>query len=131
MATVRELCTDALLEIGVLGLGDTMDGTVGQFVLGRFQRQLDSWKANRLTLSVQTRTPFTLSSGQSTKTIGATGADITLDRPLAIDYLTCVIPSSSPSVESTMPLGRMSDAQYAALSVKALSSSLPTLFFYE
>jgi hypothetical protein len=127
--TVREICTDALIEIQILAPGEAMPADTSSFVLGRFQRQLDAWQANRLTMAVQERTTFTITSGTSTVTIGATGADVTLTRPTWIDQLTFVVPASSPAVES-QPLGAMTSDQYAALPIKTLSSSLPTQYYY-
>lgn len=129
MATVRAIGTDALIEIGVLEPGDTMSAQQGAIVLLRFQNQIDAWAADRLTLSLQQQTTFTLTSGTSTVTVGPTGTVTLAARPTWVDELAYVIPGSSPAVE--VPIGLMDDAAYAALSIKELSSALPIQAFYQ
>ncbi len=129
MATVRAIVTDALIEIGVLEPGDALSADQGAFGLLRFQQQLDSWAADRLTLARQLRTTFTLSSGTSSVTIGQDTADVTMDRPLALNTVNYVNPGSSPTDE--VPIAPMDQDTYAALSIKGLSSSLPTQYFYQ
>jgi len=129
VATVRSIGTDALIEIGVLQAGEAMDARQSAIVLRRFQNQIGAWQADRLTLSFQLPISFTLPSGTSTMTIGPAGADITAQRPVWIDAATYVIPGSSPAVE--VSLAGLSNAQYAAISIKALQSALPTQFFYQ
>jgi hypothetical protein len=130
MPTVRLIATNALQEIGVLGEDEAMSASQGAFVLARFQHQIDAWAADRLTLALQQRTAFTLTSGTSTVTLGPTGADVTMQRPVWVDAVTYVIPGSSPDIES-LPLGRMIAQQYDALTIKELASALPTQWFYQ
>ncbi len=129
MPTVRSICSDALNEIGVLAEGAIMDPSQGALCLRRFQNQIDSWAADRLTLSLQLRTVFTLLSGTSSVTLGPVGADVTMGRPVWINSLNYLIPSSSPAVE--VPIGQMDEDAYAALSIKQLSSALPIQSFYQ
>ena len=129
MPTVRAICTDALNEIGVLSEGETMSAAYGALCLLRLQHQIDSWQAQRLTLALQRRTVFTLTSGTSTVTLGPAGATVTMSRPVWLNTVNYVIPGSSPSVES--PIGQMNEDAYAALSIKSLTSALPTQCFYQ
>jgi hypothetical protein len=129
MAVVSTIIADALTEIGVLAAGETM--TAGDAALGlrRLQNQIDAWAADRLTLSVQTRTTFPLASGSTVVTIGAAGAQVTMDRPMWINTLAYLIPSTNPAVE--VPIGLMDEDAYAAISIKTLSSAYPTQAFYQ
>ncbi len=129
MATVRAIATDALIEIGVLEPGDAMDAQQGALALTRFQKQIDAWAANKLALSLQARNSFTLTSGTSTVTIGASGATWTMARPDSLNTVTYIIPSTTPTTE--VLIGQMDEDTYASLSIKGLSSSLPTLCFYQ
>jgi hypothetical protein len=129
MATVRSICVDALREIGVLGEDEAMTAAQGAFALLRFQNQIDAWAADRLTLSVQSRTAITWPSSTSTQTIGLVGADITDQRPVWINTMTYVNPGSSPAVEVQM--GPMDQDSYALQTIKALQSGLPQQFFYQ
>lgn len=127
MATARSIIQDAYLEIGVLAEGEPMGAALAQFGLLRLQNQIDSWGADRLTIAVSPRVPFTLPNGTSTLTIGP-GGDINTSRPLWFTAINYISPGSSPAVET--PLGQMDDASFAALSIKSLTSSLPQEFYY-
>lgn len=129
MATAQAIITDALTELGVLEPGETLTSDMAALGLLRFQNQLDAWQADRLTLSVQSRTTFTITSGTSSVTIGPSGADVTTQRPVWINSLTYIVPGSSPSVE--VPIGLLDEDAYAALSIKSLSSALPMQAFYQ
>lgn len=128
MATVRSLITDALLELGSLAQGETLDATVAAWCLRRFQAQIDAWQADRLTLSVQSRTSISWPGGQSTQTVGPNG-DIDVQRPVWINTLNYVNPGSSPEVEVT--LGPMDQDSYASQSIKSLQAGLPLQYFYQ
>jgi len=127
--TVRSICSDALMEIGVIAPGESMTAENGSVALTRLQQLIDSMQADRLALNIQLRTTFTLPSGTSTVTLGPTGATVTMQRPVWIDTVTYVIPGSSPAVET--PIAQMGRDQYAMNSIKALQSALPTQCFYQ
>lgn len=129
MPAVRVIGADALMEIGVLGEGETMSAPQGALVLRRFQNQIDSWQADRLALSFQARTTFTLLSGTSSVTLGPVGATVTMQEPLWIDGINFVLPGSVPAMES--PIDLITSSDYAALAIKGLSSSLPTQAYYQ
>lgn len=129
MATVTTIGRDALIEIGVLDPYESMDDMQAALVLLRFQNQLDAWAADQLTLAVQTRTTFTLTSGTSSVTLGASGATVTLTMPMSIHALSYVVPSSSPAVE--VPIGLLDQSSYAAISMKSLTSGYPLQAFYQ
>lgn len=130
MATVRAIVTDAFTEIGVLGYGQPLAPSLAALGLLRFQNLLDAWQADRLTLAVQARTPFELSSGTSEVTLGPAGADVTISpTPMWLDTVTYINPGSSPDVE--VPIGIMSPDTYAVLSIKELQSGLPLQCFYQ
>ncbi len=128
MPTVRSILTDALTEVGVIGQGETPDAATAQTALRYFQRQIDAWQADRLTLSVQAQTPVTWPSSTSTRTVGP-GGQINIQRPVWINQINYVVPGSSPAVETIM--GPMDADSYAGLSIKGLQSGLPTLYFYQ
>jgi hypothetical protein len=127
MPTPREIIQDALTEINVLADGETMDASMAQLGLLRLQKLIEAWQADRLSIAVSPRVAFTLPSGTSTMTIGS-GGDIDAARPDSIDRLNYIVPASTPSVE--VPLGKMTDQAYQGLSIKSLTSSLPTLYYF-
>src|SRR5690242_4868337 len=126
MDTARSIITDACRELNVIGEGETLSADLAALGLGRLQRQLDSWAAQRLTIAVQTRVTFTLPSGVNTRTIG-TGGNIAVVRPMFITACNYIIPGTNPGVET--PMGEMDDDSYAALSIKDLTSPLPQEFY--
>ena len=128
MALVRDIATDALVELGVLRPGSTMDPSQGSTALSRVQNMIDAWAANRLTLSRQLRTTFTMPSGDTTIQVG-TGLAVNIVRPMEINTINYVIPGSSPGIE--VPIGMMDEDAFAALSIKELSSALPIQSFYQ
>jgi hypothetical protein len=128
MATVRAIGTQALIELGVISPGVAMPAGLSDTVLNRAQGMIDAWAANRLTLSLQLRTVFTMPSGDSSIQVG-TGQAVNIVRPMWINTINYLIPGSSPAVE--VPIGQMDEDAYAALSIKALQSALPLQSFYQ
>lgn len=134
MALVSAIATQALIEIGVLDPADpaptTNYPTYYTIALDRIQSMIDEWAADRLTLSLQLRTQFTLPSGTSSITIGTGGTvNLASGRPMWLNTVNYVIPGSSPAVE--VPIGQMDEDAYAALSIKSLPSALPIQSFYQ
>ena len=129
MPTCRAICTDALVEIGVVSEAESMTAPQGAFCLLRLQHLIDAWQAQRITLALQRRTQFTLPNGLSTATLGPAGGTVTMVRPVWVDTVTYIVPGSSPVVE--VPLSPMDLDSYAALSIKFLRSALPTRYFYQ
>jgi hypothetical protein len=133
MPTVRQHVTSALIEIGVLAPGESLSAALGAVGLERFQNQLDSWQADRLSLAVQQRATFPLVSGTSTVTIGTGGSvtttPTTTTAPMWLDTVAYIIPDSDPEIE--VPIGVMDRDTYARLTIKSLSSALPLQCFYQ
>ncbi len=128
MALVRSIITDACVELGILSPGVTLPPAIASTGLLRVQNMIDAWAANRLTLSRQLRTPFTMPSGDTTIQIGA-GLAVDIVVPMSISTINYVNPGSTPGVE--VPIGQMDDDAFAALSIKELSSALPIQSFYQ
>lgn len=128
MPTTRAILTDALLEIGVGAPGEVVGPEIMQTALRYFQRQLNAWQADELSLAVSNRVTYTLPSGTASSTIGPTG-DIVTQRPVFIQQINYLVPGASPPVE--VPMGPMNDQQFQNLSIKTLSSSLPTEYYYQ
>jgi hypothetical protein len=126
--TFRDIASDAMMEIGALGQGETMSAPDAQLCLRYGQRMIDAWAADRLTLSVQSQLSIPWPSSTSTQTIGPTG-DIVAQRPVWINQMNYVIPGSSPAVET--PMAPMNDDQYAQNTIKLLQSALPQQFYYQ
>jgi len=127
MATARELVIGALTQIGAYAAGETPSAADAQLGLTTLQDQLDSWAADQLAIAVTTTTTFTLLANTSMVTIG-TGGTVNAARPTWFTQVNYVIPASTPPVET--PMGPMDDDAYANLSIKTLTSNLPTQYYY-
>jgi hypothetical protein len=129
VALVRTILTNSLIEIGYLAPGETPNAAIAAIGLSWLQRMIDGWAANRLTLSTQLRTTFTLTSGTSSVTLGLSGATVTMARPMYLNAVNYVIPASTPGVE--VPIGIMDEDAYSSLSIKSLPSAYPLQCFYQ
>ncbi len=127
MASVLDICTAAAQEIGAIGQGEVLSSADAAVCLQRLQYQLDAWQADALTLAVNAQLTYTIPGSTNTFAIGPTG-DIVAQRPVYLEAMTYVVPGSSPEVETIM--APMNDDQYDVLSIKSLSSSLPTQYYY-
>jgi hypothetical protein len=128
MALVRSIITDALVELGINTPGTTPAAGPMATGLLRIQNMIDAAAANRLTLSMQLRTTFVLTSGTSSVQVG-TGQTVNIVAPLWVNHLKYLVPGSSPGVE--VPIGQMDEDAFAALSIKDLPSALPIQSFYQ
>lgn len=128
MALVRAIITRSLVELGIVRPGATVDAALMATGLDSIQGMIDAWAANRLTLSLQLRTVFTMPSGDSSIQIGP-GAAVNIGRPVWLSTVNYIIPGSSPAVE--VPIGKMDEDAFAALSIKALQSALPIQSYYQ
>lgn len=126
--TVRSLIADALGEIGVLEPGEQASAAQAALGLRRVQQMIDSWAAERLTLSLQLQTTFTWPASTSSVQVGP-GQTVNIDRPMWINAIAFIIPGSSPAIE--VPIGIMDEDAYSSLSMKGLPSQLPTQSFYQ
>lgn len=127
--TVRTIATDALREIGAIGIGDAMPATEAELALLRFQNQLDAWQAESLTIATPAvQVAFTIPANTQNVTIGP-GASINTQLPVWIEAINYVVPGTSPEVET--PMGQMDAMAYANLSIKGLPNALTTLYYYE
>lgn len=127
MATALSIITDAMVEIGAYAPGEIIAARHEQLGLLRFQNQLNSWQTDMLTLNLQDRDLFTLTTGVSTFTIGP-GGDLDTTRPVWVNGINYLNPGSSPANE--VPMAPMGTDQYMALSQKTLTNALPQQYYY-
>jgi len=128
MALVRDIITDALVELSIVRPGATVAAPLMATGLSRVQGMIDAWAANRQTLARQLRTSFTMPDGDNEITVGS-GQAVDIVTPMWINSINYLNPGSTPSVE--VPIGQMDEDAFAALSIKELSSALPLQSFYQ
>ena len=126
--TAGTLITASLKLIGVLGEGETATAEMSADAFDRLNDLVDGLGVQRFSMLTRARTVYTPIANQSTYTIGPSGADWTAARPVTVEAAGLVLTSSTPTIE--IPLTLLTDDQYAAIGIKALTSTLPTELYY-
>ena len=119
--------TSALRVLGVVRPGETLSGPKAADALGIANAFLDSLATEHLTIPALTRDVFDLIASQQTYRIGPS-ATWNIPRPERIDGAGLILNASTPAVE--IPLGILTDEAYRAISIKTLTSLLPTALWY-
>jgi hypothetical protein len=128
VATVLDLLTAALREIGVAGEGYSLSSSEGADGLDSLNRMLDAWAADRPEIYTVTRTTFTITSGTQDYAVG-TAQVVNRARPMFVDHVTIQDTSPNPDVE--ISLGDiLTDDGWASIQVKALTSTWPSAAYY-
>ena len=127
--TVQDIVDFALTTIGRLGPGRSAGAAESGWAFKVLNGMVDSWKSERLFVYVTTRTLFNIVANQQVYTIGPSGADFTAERPERIELAGYIFQTSTPKIEQ--PLVILSYQEWAALSPKALTSTIPYFLYYE
>lgn len=130
--TCRELLLTALRRIGVVAQGITVQPETLAQALTAFNAFVDGLAANRLMLYGETRTTWPLVSGQQQYLVGP-GQDVDIARPVFVEQQGNVSPiryldTANSSLE--VPLTFLNEQQWRAVSLKALTGTLPSCAFY-
>ena len=130
-----DIATDALFEIGVLGI-DTPVPTAAQaqLCLRIANRELDAWAALRRFVFAFTFVEYTLTPNHQPHLIGPgpglTAADFTVtQRPVRVEGANLVLNNVTPNVD--LELTPRDRAWWNAQTVKPLATSVPTDLYYE
>ena len=123
--TASTLIAGALRLIGALAGGETLDPDDAATGLDVLNELLDGFQTESLLLYSDARTVLPLTIGQSTYTIGATGADLTTTRPLAVTRAGFLLPNGYE-----YPLRVLTLQQYASISNKASEATYPRSVWY-
>lgn len=127
---IRDIVTDALADIGVLGAGEVADAGQGSAALRKLNSRLDLWKARNLFIPHLTRATATLTASQASFTVGA-GGQINIPRPGLgqLERVTYIDTGTNPALELSLgPL--LLEAEYQAIPDKAETGSLPSQVYY-
>lgn len=129
MTTGRELCTDALKEAGILGVGQTALPEDINDAFTRLQRMLATWQKQRWLVPSLEKINFTGDANKTYYTIGL-GGDINMKPPSDIKGGYVVQRNTGTTPVSLQLQKIFSFEDYIRISVKELRS-LPTYFFYD
>lgn len=129
--TALSLIQAAMQEIGALAAGELPSNDDSAWVLQKLQRLIDRYNAQRTMIFANNFTQFTLTPALTPHTIGPTGTFSVSQRPVEIPSIGLVLTQggSAPYVE--VPLTPRDKDWWAAQTIKGLSSTLPTDFYYE
>lgn len=126
--TARDLVIDALAELNVYDAADAVSPADSALVLRRLNRILDNFNAERDAVYADQYASYTLTPSLSPHTIGPTGNFVVTQRPVSIEGISLIYPTStSPQIG----LNARDRAWYQGLSIPAQTASLPTDFYYE
>lgn len=125
--TAGQLIQGSLQLIGELAPGEPLGPSDGAKALDVLNELLDAWGTERLTLYAQGRTPNVLANAQQRYTIGASGANWTMDpRPFWLDRVTRLEVATGIERE----IANYSRDQWARVTLKGLSGEMPFGIYY-
>lgn len=117
--SARKLTYQALRDLGVLRAGNATSPELYDDGLTLLNELLDSWSTERLTVFSSARSVFDLAADQGTYTLGPGGDWDIATRPVRIERAGLVHDASE------CPLEILTDAKWAAVTVKNLTGTVP------
>lgn len=128
--TVRDLCSDACIELGVLAMGETLNASTADAMRRLLERLLNNWNAEGWAVYATTFSTFTLTPSLSPHTIGTSAATFTVtQRPVEITDISLILPGGSPPV--LVSLTQRDEQWYTAQTVPGIETDIPTDYFYD
>jgi len=130
MATLSDVITDALLDLGVLAEGETPTGAQSTQGLRRLVRFLKLCRTENLYIPLIARATATITPSQASFSVG-TGGNINIVRPglqqvEKVNYL-----DNSLATPLELPLGPLlTEAEYEAIPLKTQTNSRPIRAYY-
>jgi len=125
--TARDLCEAALKDLGAKTAGTEITSEEAEDCLEALNALIDQWGAEKFTIPSVTRTTATLTASTTSFTVGASG-NINIVRPVYIDHINFVDQTPSPDIE--YPLRKLTEDEYAAIPMKAQTSTFPQAYYY-
>lgn len=125
MTTATEFIKSSLSMLGVLALGEQVDGEVAADALRILNNMIDSWTLDRLYIvTVQDHT-LSVSPGTSSVTIGP-GQQIDVARPVKLEDR-----AFFRFTNLDYPMQQMDLQQYNEITIKSLSTTYPSYYYYD
>lgn len=109
MADAQEIIDDALSNLGVLAVGESLASYTSEVIV--FNRMLDAFNSQRLMIYSITDDTYTLVADQQSYTIGPSGADFTATRPVKIENANIVNETADP--DERWPVAILDKNQWA------------------
>jgi hypothetical protein len=131
MPTAQQIITSALLQLGVVRVGQTPASTELDNGLLALNRLLDSWSTERLLIPVVGANFYSLSGSQASYEVGPTATDFPGTRPIRIDSANFVQQQmSAVTVSFSSPLQLISESDYFAIVDKTATSDIVEKLYY-
>lgn len=131
--TVLELISGSLIDMGVLGAGQTATAGPANFALSVLNDSLiEAWSTDRLLIHTIRRVTWTMVSGQADYTVGV-GGTVNIPRPSTMNMQGCNVTfidtaASTPLTE--LPLWTLTDDGYQSIPQKTYGATYPTGWYY-
>lgn len=125
MALVKNLINQAYAQIGIISDDEEADGTDGALGVQILNQIINQANVEQLFPFMQTVTTYTFVASQASYTIGASGADITAERP---EYISRIF-SYSSATSNPWPVKQLDLADLLGY-VSPNSSGTPDYFAY-
>lgn len=118
---VRDIISDALLEVGARDPGEALEAGAGADHLRTLNRMIQSWNAEDLMIYTKDRLTFSLIASQQSYTIGVGGNFNTAYpvRPGQIDMVSVLVNSNE------LPIEILNDEQWRDIVYKPVTSTFP------
>jgi hypothetical protein len=131
MATIGDVITASLQDLGLISASESPTADDSALALSRVNDWIDGLATQGLTVYTNTRTTWTIVSGQASYTVGTTG-NVACSRPVSpTDILNIGYQDTSLSPVEEFLLNRpLSEDAYAALSPKTLTATYPQYYYY-
>lgn len=127
--TARQLITDVLQDLGVLGAGENLAPEDAQFVLRRMNQWIDALALEGTIVYFILRTVRALSANVATVTIG-TGGTINIVRPDHLDAASLIIDNTASPV-TEVPIRMLTDQEWQAVPQKDITNTLLQAIYYD
>jgi hypothetical protein len=128
----QTLITSALRLIGIIRTGQTAAATENAEGLAALNDLLDNWSTERLDLlNVATSTPYTLTSGTGSYTIGPSGTLTGGARPNRIESATCNIATPGGSGVQEYPVAIASRKQWVGIKEKGAGGPVVQILYFD
>ncbi len=124
-----EIVTTSMKLIGALAHGEDAEPEEAQDVLSRLNTMLNTWAAEKLTTYVINRSPYTLTSGTATYTLGPTG-DFAQQRPQWVERMGIIHPGNLDNPVE-LQLEVITTQRFAEIPVKGTQGNLPAIVYVD
>lgn len=125
--TAKALIKASLRKLGVIGVGENPEANEFTEALEEFNRMVDSWNTERLTVPVVNRSEYTIGSGVDFLEIGPSG-NIDWERPLKLEPDDAYIRETGTTTE--YPLKVWSRERWGSIPDKGQTGK-PSVLYYE